>query len=126
MEQTKRIKGHTGDVYALEIITDETRYGSLASGGDYSVKTWDISGNVQLNMLGHTGYVSCIKLRGKRIFSGSWDTTIRSWNLETGKAMHVFKGHKNIVNCIDVIDTDFFSGSWDMTIIQWNRAVFEI
>lgn len=74
---------------------------------------------------GHTGYVACLKIKGKRAFSGSWDTTVRSWNLEAGKPMHVFKGHKNIVNCIDVTETDVFSGSWDTTVIQWSRSVSE-
>ncbi|KAJ3301890.1 hypothetical protein HDV03_000257 [Kappamyces sp. JEL0829] len=128
MEQTRRLKGHNGDVYAIEVLQDDSflRFGNMVSGGDYVIKTWNAdTGSCNLTLQGHTGYVSCIKLRGKRVFSGSWDTTVRSWNLETGKGMHVFKGHKNIVNCIDVIDTDVFSGSWDMTIIQWSRATGE-
>lgn len=128
MEQTKKLKGHTGDVYAIEAAQDDSmlRFGNMISGGDYTIKTWNTeTGTSNHTLQGHTGYVSCIKMRGKRVFSGSWDTTVRSWNLETGKGMHVFKGHKNIVNCIDVIDTDLFSGSWDMTIIQWSRATGE-
>ncbi|KAI8929759.1 WD40-repeat-containing domain protein [Entophlyctis helioformis] len=129
VEQVKRLKAHTGDVYALELITDpenHRRVGGMVSGGDYTIRTWNTElGTVNQTLHGHTGYVACLKVRGKRAFSGSWDTTIRSWNLETGKGMHVFKGHKNIVNCIDVIDTDIFSGSWDMTIIQWSRATGE-
>ncbi|KAJ3271099.1 hypothetical protein HDV01_007036 [Terramyces sp. JEL0728] len=104
VDQIKRLKGHSGDVYALEATSDDVlhRAGNLVSGGDYSIKTWNTdTGNVMQTLHGHTGYVSCIKVRGKRVFSGSWDTTVRSWNIETGKGMHVFKGHKNIVNCIE-------------------------
>jgi WD40 repeat protein len=92
MEQIKKMKGHAGDVYALELMPDDgfSRHGGLASGGDYSIKTWNLavfnifieSGSNLLNMIGHSGYVSCIKVHGKRLFSGSWDTTIRSWNLD--------------------------------------------
>jgi WD40 repeat protein len=129
MEQTGTIKGHSGDVYALELTVDDglAKHGNLVSAGDYTIKTWHTSSGIgPITMSGHTGYISCIKVRGKRLFSGSWDTTVRSWNLETGKAMHIFKGHKNIVNAVDVIDTDIFSGSWDMSIIQWSRGTGEM
>ena len=73
-------------------------------------------------MNGHTAYVSSIKVMNKRAFTGSWDTHVRSWNLETCKPMHVFKGHTNIVNCIDATEEYVFSGSWDCTVIQWSRS----
>ncbi|KAI8835220.1 WD40-repeat-containing domain protein [Chytriomyces cf. hyalinus JEL632] len=128
--RTHTLKGHTSDVYALEVLPEACTTGSTSklghfiSAGDYTVQTWDLETQLPNSILsGHTGYVSCIKVRGKRAFSGSWDTTIRSWNLETGKPMHVFKGqHANIVNCIDVTTSDLFSGSWDQTIVQWSRA----
>ncbi|KAJ3264715.1 hypothetical protein HDU77_007731 [Chytriomyces hyalinus] len=128
--KTSTLKGHTSDVYALEVLPEASTAGNTAklghfiSAGDYTVRTWDLETQLPNSILsGHTGYVSCIKVRGKRAFSGSWDTTIRSWNLETGKPMHVFKGqHANIVNCIDVTTSDLFSGSWDQTIVQWSRA----
>ncbi|RKO93829.1 WD40-repeat-containing domain protein, partial [Blyttiomyces helicus] len=127
VDQTRKLHSHTADVYALELLLEpDKRYGMLVSGGDYTVRSWNIEQGVNIQTLhGHTGYVACLRIRGKRAFSGSWDTTVRSWNLEAGKGMHVFKGHKNIVNCIDVTDTDIFSGSWDMTVIQWSRATGE-
>ena len=85
MDQNKRIKGHTGDVYAIELFADDKvrRYGTMVSGGDYSIKTWKAElGTVSQTFHGHTGYVSCVKIHGKRLFSGSWDTTVRSWNLD--------------------------------------------
>ncbi|KAI9324438.1 WD40-repeat-containing domain protein [Zopfochytrium polystomum] len=132
VNREKLLAGHTADVYALELVplpeaTDQVHVGDLVSGGDYTVRTWDTKrGEILATFQGHTGYVSCLKIRGRRVFSGSWDTTIRSWNLETGKAMHVFKGHTNIVNCLDATDTDLFSGSWDSTIIRWRRATGEV
>ncbi|KAH9263510.1 hypothetical protein BASA83_013087 [Batrachochytrium salamandrivorans] len=93
-----KLKAHTGDVYALELLHDPDnirRIDNLVSGGDYTIRTWNTDSFVATQILhGHTGYVACLKVRGKRAFSGSWDTTIRSWNIETGKGMHVFKGHK--------------------------------
>jgi WD40 repeat protein len=43
VEQSKRLKGHSGDVYAIEIAQDDTllRFGNMVSGGDYTIKTWN-------------------------------------------------------------------------------------
>jgi hypothetical protein len=43
MEQTKRLKGHAGDVYAIEVAQDDAmlRFGNMLSGGDYTIKTWN-------------------------------------------------------------------------------------
>ncbi|KAI8609660.1 WD40-repeat-containing domain protein [Chytriomyces sp. MP71] len=126
------LNGHSADVYAIEVLPEadsssgSMRLGHIISAGDYTVRAWDLEKRVATSIFsGHTGFIACIKVRGKRAFSGSWDTTIRSWNLETGKPMHVFKGHNNIVNCIDVTNADLFSGSWDQTIIRWSRATGE-
>lgn len=85
VDQTKRLKGHGGDVYAIELFRDENvrRYGTMISGGDYSLRSWKSEpGTVNQTFHGHTGYVSCLKVHGRRAFSGSWDTTVRSWNLD--------------------------------------------
>jgi WD40 repeat protein len=92
VDQSKRLKGHTGDVYALELFCDDNvrRFGNMISGGDYSLRTWKSEvkqdlikfGTVTQTFHGHTGYVSCLKVHGRRAFSGSWDTTVRSWNLD--------------------------------------------
>lgn len=89
VDQAKRLKAHTGDVYALELFSEDNirRFGHIVSGGDYSLKTWK-SDAVNQTFHGHTGYVSCIKVHGRRIFSGSWDTTVRSWNLDVIKFVH--------------------------------------
>lgn len=43
MEQTKRLKGHSGDVYAIEVAQDDAmlRFGNMISGGDYTIKAWN-------------------------------------------------------------------------------------
>jgi len=44
----------------------------------------------------HTGIVSCIKLSAdeKSFASGSWDKTIKIWDLNNGEAIHTYTKHK--------------------------------
>ena len=44
---------------------------------------------------GHTSEVYCLALSadGKRLFSGSWDQTIKVWDLEAGKEIMTLRGH---------------------------------
>jgi WD40 repeat protein len=124
VDQQKRLKGHTGDVYALQVCQDDLRH-QLLTAGDYTLKVWNMDTGLHTSLTGHTGFISCLRIRGRRAWTGSWDGTLRSWNLAFSKPMHLFTGHKSIVNCVDVSDTDVFSGSWDMTVIQWSRAVWD-
>jgi WD40 repeat protein len=94
MDQIRKIKAHAGDVYALELLIDDDqrRTNFMLSGGDYSLKLWNTevllhffnakTGISLQTFSGHSGYVACVRVKGKRVFSGSWDTSVRSWNLE--------------------------------------------
>ncbi|ETO08985.1 WD-repeat protein [Reticulomyxa filosa] len=39
---------------------------------------------------------------GRYLCSGSRDKTIRLWDVETSKSLHVFNGHENNVCCVDI------------------------
>ena len=52
---------------------------------EIGVKMWNLeTGEEALTLRGHTGPVSSLALSsdGKRLFSGSFDGTIKAWNLE--------------------------------------------
>ena len=48
---------------------------------------------------GHTDRVSSVVLHpdGKRAISASWDATIRTWEIASGKCLGTWKGHENRV-----------------------------
>ena len=75
---------------------------------------------------GHTGGVVSLVLSedGKRLFSGSMDSTIKVWDLETGQEIRTLRGHTNAVWSL-ALSRDgkrLFSGSMDSTIKVWDVA----
>jgi WD40 repeat protein len=89
------------------------------------------SGKETLTLSGHTDLVSSLALSpcGKRLFSGSADTTIKVWDLESGKETLTLSGHTDLVHRLALSPGGkrLVSGSRDKTIKVWdlnNRARF--
>ena len=55
---------------------------------------------------GHQGMVSCIAttLEGRLLFTGSSDSTVRSWRVESGEVLKVYEGHTASVTCLLVCE----------------------
>jgi WD40 repeat protein len=54
---------------------------------------------------GHTNYCTTLLLRGKRLISGSYDETIRFWDVETGELKKCLQVKKP-VSCIDFLEKE--------------------
>ncbi|MEO0685858.1 MAG: WD40 repeat domain-containing protein, partial [Cyanobacteria bacterium J06649_11] len=73
---------------------------------------------------GHKNTVETLAITpdGKKIVSGSWDTTIKIWDLFTGEHLKTLNGHTNIVHSV-VITSDgqkIVSGASDESIKIWD------
>ncbi|MEG3897635.1 MULTISPECIES: WD40 domain-containing protein [unclassified Microcoleus] len=73
---------------------------------------------------GHSSFVNSLAISpdGKILASGSWDKTIKIWNLETAELIGTLTGHSDRVNSV-AISYDgkmLVSGSSDETIKFWN------
>ncbi|NMF65714.1 trypsin-like peptidase domain-containing protein [Brasilonema octagenarum] len=65
---------------------------------------------------------------GRTLASGSWDDTIKIWNLATGQLIRTLAGHSYSVNSV-AISADgrtLASGSFDKTIKIWNLATGQL
>ncbi|MFM9267069.1 WD40 repeat domain-containing protein [Tychonema sp. BBK16] len=79
---------------------------------------------------GHSSFVNSLAISpdGKTLASGSWDKTIKIWNLETGEFIGTLTGHSDRVNSV-AISCDgqmLVSGSSDETIKFWNLQTGEL
>jgi WD40 repeat protein len=79
-----------------------------------------------VSLTGHEGNVwnVCISADGKRVLTSSADKTLRIWDADTGKCLHVLKGHtERIVGAALSKDGKrALSGSDDRTIRLWDTT----
>lgn len=73
---------------------------------------------------GHEGVITtfAISPNGTKIISGSWDMTIKLWDIRTGKEIKTFHGHTGFIRSL-VFSKDgknILSGSNDKTLILWD------
>lgn len=72
------------------------------------------------SLTGHHGPVWGVSVDGNSVCSGSFDKTVKLWELSTGNCLHTLRGHTNWVSCVSLKGTTIVSGSWDSTIRVWN------
>ncbi len=128
--QLMKLKGHTSPVKCVTKISNNC----IVSGSfDKTLRVWNIiskrkiyntlfKSRTLMILKGHTSLVTCVtKLSDDRIVSGSEDTTLIIWDINTGKILKKLEGHTNYVTCVIKLSDDrIVSGSYDHTLIIWN------
>ena len=76
---------------------------------------------VEPHMNGHAGSIKCIALCQKKgfVLSGSYDTSIRQWSLETGKCQKIYRGITDTVNCLEIVGDRLVAGGKDGKCKVW-------
>ena len=73
---------------------------------------------------GHTRALTsvCFSPDGLTCLSGSWDETLRLWEVSSGRCLRIFEGHTNSVNSVTFSPDGLtcLSGSCDQTVRLWD------
>ena len=69
---------------------------------------------------GHDNGVMALQFFDNILATGSYDTTIKIWDIETGEELRTLRGHTSGVRCLQFDDSKLISGSLDSTLKIWN------
>ncbi|GJN91005.1 hypothetical protein Rhopal_004019-T1 [Rhodotorula paludigena] len=76
---------------------------------------------------GHTDSITCLQVAEDLphpsfpvLMTGSWDRSVRIWNLDTGKEVGVLRGHTRGVRALQFDALKLVTGSMDSTLKIWN------
>ena len=69
---------------------------------------------------GHTNRVYSLQFDGIHVVSGSLDTSIRVWDVETGSCKHALMGHQSLTSGMELKDNILVSGNADSTVKVWD------
>ncbi|XP_055450206.1 F-box and WD repeat domain containing protein 10B isoform X2 [Psammomys obesus] len=71
---------------------------------------------------GHAGSIKALFLSepDNILLSGSYDLTIRYWDVKTGVCVRVFYGHQGTITCLDLYKNRLVSGARDGQVKEWD------
>jgi len=124
------LEGHSDWVTSIACPLDNSDM-ILSSSRDKSVIAWSLTkgedkayGAPRRRLTGHGGFVQDVVISsdGQFALSGSWDGTLRLWDLNTGATTRRFVGHsKDVLSVAFSVDNrQIVSGSRDRSIKLWN------
>ena len=93
-----------------DVYKDRFKVGTNWKHGRYSTKIFR----------GHTNGVMCLQFDENILVTGSYDATIKIWDIETGRELRTLRGHEQGIRCLSFDDTKLISGSLDSTLKVWN------
>ncbi|KAG0022472.1 SCF ubiquitin ligase complex subunit cdc4 [Entomortierella chlamydospora] len=146
---THTFRGHTSTVRCLQIVMPvnvnkdphgipkyEPEFPVIVTGSrDSTLLVWrlpdpELNGHIPPTdnswllhtLVGHSQSVRALAAEGSILVSGSYDCTVRVWNICTGAAVHQLRGHTQKVYSV-VLDTErnqCMSGSMDAFVRIWS------
>ncbi|MCA9914553.1 MAG: PQQ-binding-like beta-propeller repeat protein, partial [Anaerolineae bacterium] len=118
---------HESSVVSVALSPDESQ---LVTGSGNNVIIWDLaSGERVQTLVGHTGSVNeaIFHPDGKRVFSTSWDATVRLWDVASGEQIGEYTGHNDTTWGLAVTSDGslLLTTSSDQTVRLWDVETAE-
>jgi WD40 repeat protein len=109
----------TAGVKALAVAEDGTLF--VSDSNDHLIRAWSNGEHVR-TLTGHTDHVAALAIGTQgRLYSASFDMTIRVWAVAHGTHLSTLAGHTHIILAVVVgLDGTVYSGSGDDTIRVWS------
>ncbi|KAK5972909.1 hypothetical protein GCK32_002327 [Trichostrongylus colubriformis] len=133
MQLKGTLEGHNGWVTQIATFTHNDKTTVVSSSRDRTIILWDVDnvvsdidaiGRPVKALTGHNHFVSDVAISsdGQFALSGSWDKTLRLWDLTTGQSTRQFSSHtKDVLSVAFSADNrQIVSGSRDRSIKLWN------
>ncbi|MCJ1312832.1 hypothetical protein MMC25_006508 [Agyrium rufum] len=93
-----------------DVYKDRFKVGSNWKHGRYTTRIFK----------GHTNGVMCLQFDDHILATGSYDATIKIWDIESGKELRTLHGHTAGVRCLQFDEHKLISGSLDHCLKVWN------
>ena len=93
-----------------DVYKDRYRISTNWKYGRYSTKIFK----------GHANGVTCLQFDDRILATGSYDSTIKIWDIHTGEELRTLRGHDSSIRALKFDDTKLISGSLDRTLKVWN------
>lgn len=99
-----------------DVYKDRYKVGSNWKYGRYSTRTFR----------GHANGVMCLQFDDEVLITGSYDATVKVWDIKTGQEIRTLTGHTRGIRCLQFEDSKLITGSLDRTMKIWNWRTGEL
>ncbi|KAL5433287.1 hypothetical protein PMIN07_009401 [Paraphaeosphaeria minitans] len=93
-----------------DVYKDRFKVGTNWKYGRYSTRV----------LKGHTNGVMCLQFDERTLITGSYDNTIKVWDVNAGTEIRTLRGHRLPVRCLQFDDARLITGSLDGTMKVWD------
>ena len=137
----RALAGHADAVNAVAMASDGRI--ALSGSSDRTLRLWDLERGLEmqklnrtlqssglrgfqevLTLLSHSHWINAVDLTpdGCRALSGSYDRTLKLWDLQTGELVHSFVGHTDTIYSVALTPDNrhAVSGAGDRTLRLWD------